>query len=354
MGLPIAAAAIAAALGIAPVPPLPGGRYTELVLSYASPQRAEAVAGIGALDEDALRSGVEGLRGQPAPLLRAALMLHTDRRLLERPALDATETIPACESIHTQPAAHAAQLLMLDPAGTDFVRRWSIAIALQDHWDGCFADALRWIDTGARWFPNDAQVLLVRGALHETIAALPSPLPRLSAVTTQRSQQAIFAANAERAHLLNEARRSLERAVDVDPALELARLRLGRILWRLGKGEAARVALESVLARSRDDAVVHLAHLFIARVHQDAGRHDAALREYRAALELEPTSQAAAMGLSDALQLAGEAEAARAAVERALVEAGRRPHPQPFWEYAFGNSRHAAELLDRLREEVER
>lgn len=356
MGHRIAAASIATALGIAPsaAPPLSAARYIELVNAYAAGDRAVAVAGLGALDEGSVRSGIQSLRGQSLTLVRAAVMLHTDRRLLERGAPDGPETTPACESAHTGPAWQAVQLLMLDPAGTDFGRRWSIAMALQDRWDGCFDTAFRWIDAGARWFPTDPEILLARGGLYETVAALPSPLPRPFAIAGSQARQAALAATAERTQRLKEARRSLERALAADPALDMARVRLGRVLWRLGEGDAARASLEIVLARSRDDATLHLAHLFVARVHQDARSHDAALREYRAALELQPTSHAAAMGLSDALQLAGEPEEARAAVEGALAVAGRRLEPQSFWEYTFGGSRRATELLERLREDIAR
>jgi Flp pilus assembly protein TadD len=100
--------------------------------------------------------------------------------------------------------------------------------------------------------------------------------------------------------------------------------------------------------------VLHLAHLFVARVHDDAGRPQEALRAYRAALRLQPTSHPAAMGLADALQLAGQPAEARATVEEALEVSGRRPPPQSFWEYTFGTPGEAAELLDRLRDDVSR
>ena len=120
----------------------------------------------------------------------------------------------------------------------------------------------------------------------------------------------------------------------------------------LGKAEQARATLEAVLARSRDDGVRHLAHLFLARVEQDAGRTDEAVRGFRAALTLQPDSQAAALGLSDALQLAGEPDAARAAVEAALAMDARRRDQQAFWEYRFADARPAARLLDALRDDV--
>jgi tetratricopeptide (TPR) repeat protein len=352
----LAAASIALALGMAPAaaaPVDPNARYKELAAAYAAGNRAVAVAGIGTLDDDALRGGVESIRNQPPHLLLAALMLHTDRRLLERGGRVGTETPPACQSPHTDPAGRIAEYLLLDPAvGTAFVRRWFIAAALADQWDGCFKDALRWIDAGAEWFPADPEILLTRGTLYETIAALPSSLPRPPA-NPRPGFRVVMASETERSRQLNEARRSLERAVAASPELDIARVRLGRVLWRLGKGDDARRILEGVLARSQDDAVLHLAHLFLARVHQDADRHDAALRALRAAYDLQPTSQAAAIGLADALQREGEAEAARATVEKALAEAGRRTPPQSFWDYIFGNSRLSPVLMQSLREDVQ-
>jgi tetratricopeptide (TPR) repeat protein len=351
----IAAACVASALAAAPASaerPDPNARYKELVAAYAAGNRAAAVAGIGDLDADALRSGVESVREYAPRLLLAVLMLHTDRRLLERGAPDAIETTPACDSVQTDPAWRTLQHLMLHVDGVDFARRWSVAMALQDHWDGCFVDALRWIDVGARWFPKDAEVLLTRGALYESVAALPSPMPRPANLVSSRKRGAVMMAAAERANHLGEARRSLERAIGVAPALDEARLRLGRVLWRLGKGDAARAALETVIAGNPEAATLHLARLFLARVHQDAGRDDDALREYRAALALQPESQAAAIGLADALQIAGLADDARTTVEGTLAEAGRRREAQAFWEYTFANARQGSAMLERLRDEL--
>jgi tetratricopeptide (TPR) repeat protein len=195
-------------------------------------------------------------------------------------------------------------------------------------------------------------VALTRGAIYETLATLPSEAPRPYETTHGGARMAGMGEMAERARLLNTARRSLEQAVALDPGLDRARLRLGRVLWHLGKAEESRAALDAVLARSRDGAVLHLAHLFLARVHQDAGRHGEAVSEYRAALLLQPDSQAAALGLADALQLAGQPDAAREAVEGALSAATRRRDAQLFWEYRYADARHASRLLDALRDEV--
>ena len=332
-------------------PPDPNARYKELVAAYAAGDRAAAVAGIGALDDDELRSGVEGIREDSPRLLLAALLLHTDRRLLTR-SMD-VETRQGCRSAHTDPARRAAEQLMLHVDGVGFARRWTIAMALRDHWDGCFDDAQAWIDAGARWFANDPQVALTRGAIYETIATLPSEAPTPYAAAAGWARTAGMVALAERKRRLTEARRSLERAVSLDPALDPGHVRLARVLWLLGKGEDGRAALEAVIARSRDDDIRHLAHLFLARVHQDAGREEPALREYRAALTLQPDSQAAALGLADALRAMGQPEAARDAVEAALAAVGRPRDQQAFWEYRFADARRGSRMLDGLRDELE-
>ena len=338
------------ATSAAAAPPDPNAPYKELVSAYAAGNRATAVAGLGALDEDALRAGAASLAGQPPGLLLAALMLHTDRRLLERGTPETPETIPVCTSAHVGPSLRLAQQLVLDVSGTEIARAWLVAIALQDRWDGCFEDAFRWIDAAARWFPADSDVLLTRAMAYETFAALPLPLPRASKAVGMTAVRTVQGAAADRLRHLGEARRSLERALAADARLGLARLRLGRVLWRLREGDAARAALERVIAEGGDDALVHLAHLFVARVHVEEGRLDPAIASYRAALDLHPSSQAAAIGLADALQLAGEPEEARARVEAALARAGRGREMEPFWEYVFGDARRAPERLERLRD----
>src|SRR5687768_1472900 len=215
-------------------PPDPNTAYKDLVAAYAAGNRAAAVAGVGDLDEDAIRSGVESLAQHPPRTLLAAVMLHTDRRLIARRFIDAPETRPACESAHTEPAWRTAEHMLLRTDAVDYARRWAVAVALQDHWDGCFEDAVRFIDNAARWFPADAGVLLARGAIYETIATLPVQVPRSGIASTAGTKLAVAVAAHERTRLLAEARRSLERALAIDPRLDAARLRLGRILWRAG------------------------------------------------------------------------------------------------------------------------
>ena len=69
-----------------------------------------------------------------------------------------------------------------------------------------------------------------------------------------------------------QARSFFEDAIASDDGLTLARVRLGRVQWRLGEREAGQAALEKAVERSADPQLSYLAHLFLGRVHEDSGR----------------------------------------------------------------------------------
>jgi hypothetical protein len=66
------------------------------------------------------------------------------------------------------------------------------------------------------------------------------------------------------------------------------------VAWRLGETAEARSALEEVLSRSKDASTAFLAHLFLGRIDEDAGRLEEAARSYGVALALVATAQSAA------------------------------------------------------------
>jgi tetratricopeptide (TPR) repeat protein len=239
------------------------------------------------------------------------------------------------------------------PESRDFVRRFMLGMAEQSQRDFCLKDALRWSERGLELFPGDAELLQTAGGVYEEAATVPSAARVLAKmVVAARSERALRSMPAKRAWAFGKARRFFADAVRSDEGLVLARLRLGRVSWRLGDNDGARAALEAAIARSTDASDLYLGRLFLGRVHEDAGRLDAALREYARAVAHDPQGQAAAVALAHAQVLAGDAAGARRTLNGVLPHAGRRAARDFYWDYLAIDPASAEARFDRLRREA--
>jgi tetratricopeptide (TPR) repeat protein len=107
-----------------------------------------------------------------------------------------------------------------------------------------------------------------------------------------------------------------------------------------------------VLARGPASRTGFLAHLFLGRIHEDAGRLDDAARSYEAALALDPHAQSARLALSHVRLRLGSPGVARREVEESVRDAGRRSQPDAYWLYPWGPSVGVEERLEALRQEA--
>jgi tetratricopeptide (TPR) repeat protein len=229
-------------------------------------------------------------------------------------------------------------LQQVDREASAFLRELYLGLARHAHWSHCLPTAEHWARAGLLRSPRDGLLLLTLGIATENDAFhLRAP--------TSRSQ----GMSGKQKDLWEAAQRIFEDALAADPALHEARLRLGRVLWRLEKSDAARACFEAVLAKGAEDAVTFLARLFLGRIHQDEGRLAEAEREYAAALELKPASQPAAVALSQARQLIGNPEAAREVLRRYLVYAHRRAELDPYIDYLMAHTATGQRTLEQLR-----
>ncbi len=318
--------------------------YEAVVRRYASADRKGAVVEMSGWPERRFRDEVPVLNAlwQKARLcidcaaadewqrtpVRAALMLHSD--CAQRARRDGKPPRP-----HESAAWSIAQILKDDPAHRAFARRWYKAMAGLAAGENRRSEALDWAERGLRDFPDSVDMLLVLGSIEETVGALATP---------DVSEEV-------REHL-EKARDALRSAVAADPSRAEARLRLGRVAWRLGEADEARSVLEDVLARKPDAATAFLAHLFLGRLDEDAGRLDEAARSYEAALAIDLRCQSARLALSHVRLRLGDAAAARAEVETALKAAGHRPKEDAFWLYPWGPSVGVEDRLEALRREA--
>jgi tetratricopeptide (TPR) repeat protein len=358
--LSILAAAIAA---IAPPAGAVNPEYRELVERYARGEGGPAVKGLARFSDAELARMAQAAqaaaavarRGQSAdaPLpLRAAAMLHLELDEAERPEWGGTEQPRRCPGRQAEIAARYAALLAASDDSRGFARRFFLALAHRCQWDACLPEAERWAREGLKLFPRDTELLLAAGSALEESATIWTGGPTAERPgMPARGREAARAAAMERSARYRQARSLFEEAIAADEGLILARVHLGRVLWRLGEQEAARRTLEQIAERPAEPEAAHLAHLFLGRVHEDAGRLEAAVQQYRLALSLDPGAQAAAVALSHALRKAGEAVESRQVLQRALGHAGHRAHREPYWDYLVGVAVDVAEQLAALRQE---
>jgi tetratricopeptide (TPR) repeat protein len=280
-------------------------------------------------------------------------MLHTDRDLLDQPRSRSVEHPRPCPGDHARRAGQIAAVLAQRNATRDFARRFFLAMAHRCQWDFCLDAALQWARDGLARFPQDPDLLLALGsALEEkaTLAALPPATPTL--LSGFRRTRGVADPTGDRTRWFGEAERILSAAVAADPQMVEARIRLGRVQWRLAKDPLALRTLEEAVRVGGPPPFPHLAHLFLGQALERAGRAPEAAREFDEALQLEPASQCAAVALSHALLASGDSSGARRVLEETLAYAGRRGERDPYWDYPASTAASVDETLLALRHET--
>jgi tetratricopeptide (TPR) repeat protein len=340
--------------------------YEALIRLYARGNRVAAVRGLGQFRAADLDQQVKALQraaklGPPCPTcpdpleglpLKAAVMLHADRDAAERPPARGTEQPRVCPGEHARRAGQIAAIVAELDRPNDFARRFYLFMAQSSQWDFCLDAAAGWAKDGLARYPRDPVLLLAAGAIDEENATLGRPSAFRGSGGQWRTGVATAEAASQRRSRFLEARRFLSEVVAADPTSVEARVRLGRVQWRLGDDAAARVALEEAARLGGEAPIAYLAHLFLGQVWERSGRADEAIAEFTRALELDPQSQAAAIALSEALFSKGDVAGARRVLGAGLAHAGQRAARDPQWDYIASNASSAAALGQELRQET--
>jgi hypothetical protein len=337
---------------------LPSAEYSNLVERYQSGDQNGAMAALRGWREARLECDWKALQdaskkaakctGCPEKAaferfsVRAALLLHADLENHEtlRPPVS-EQAPPSCSvGLHARAVERLADVLQaVDSQALDFLVQLYLGQARHAHWSHCLGTAQYWARAGLARAPRDGLLLLTLGIAAENDAFhLRAP--------TARSQ----GMSGKQRDLWEDARRTFEAALAAEPELHEAWLRLGRVQLRLGKLEAARGCFEAVLQKGAEDRLSYLAHLFLGRIHEDEGRIAEAEKQYSAALLLKPGSQPAAVALSHARQLLGDADGARDVLQRFLVYAHRRAELDPYIDYLMAYTATGQRLLEQLRQ----
>ncbi len=155
-----------------------------------------------------------------------------------------------------------------------------------------------------------------------------------------------------------EAERLLRRALEVDPNMVEARVRLARLLGVRNKPEESvresETALAS-LAKSPDDdrRLEFYAHLFASRSNRTLGHVTAALPHVDAALALFPEAQSALLEQSGVALTLADTAGAIAPVDRlSSVVDPITNDTDPWWAYQLGSGRNAPTIVEQLRSAI--
>lgn len=197
-------------------------------------------------------------------------------------------------------------------------------------------------------FPDEPLVRLATGSFHEVQAR-----PYLLLENSEGRQGNVAAWRLEeRTWRLKNAETSYREAIEADPKLAEAHLRLGRVLTLQARRDEAHVELAKASELTTDPRWRYLALLFRAAAYESAGDVAAAEPSYRGALALWPASQAARVGLSRIRADRGAWAEARTELEG--IGQVSPDTDDPWWAYDFGQAWRLESGLADLRKQVAR
>jgi tetratricopeptide (TPR) repeat protein len=152
-----------------------------------------------------------------------------------------------------------------------------------------------------------------------------------------------------------EAERLFRRALDLDPRLFEARLRLARLLILRTRSAEALAILRAAPAGSApsDKIGAFYVHLFSARAERTLGHLDAAADHAREALALFPDAQSALMASSQIAMLRADAAGAEAPLRHlATLPADTSQRLDPWWGYDLFTGRDPRPILREMWAQV--
>jgi hypothetical protein len=268
------------------------------------------------------------LGGWSMPLIGAAVLLHADVFLQHAKR-------GVREPRHLDIATRFLSLYTGSAAEPMFRLHATLCILWMRQITGQFTELDELFVTARKEFADSPEIAVAEGCLEESAA---SP----------RAARRPFVSEA-----LGRSAEHYRRALSLDPAFAEARVRLGFVLFRLGRPEEASRELERARQEARDARVAYLARLFAGMVHERAGRYQDAAAAYRDARRMGLECHVAAVALSHVFYRAGDRKAAAAIA----LEAGGFDDTRcedPWWSYDYGQAYKVEDRMAALRREVRR
>jgi tetratricopeptide (TPR) repeat protein len=233
-----------------------------------------------------------------------------------------------------------------DPGVDEIVRRWYLAACAYmlrtrfievDH----FSRALE-------LFPTDPDVLFLVASVHEYFAGVRTQ----SVMRSMKGPRDVKFDIQEEGAELRLAEQLYKRALDRNPTLIEARLRLGRVLGLRGRHEEAVAQLRQ--GQTIEEPILRFyVYLFLGAEFEALGNGVEARQSYERAKAVAPTAQSPLLALSRLAEEAGDRAAARDLIERVLELPQVEPErADPWWVYEIVQAREVDGIVADLRQRV--
>ena len=327
---------LALVLASAQQPPAALAIYRQAVESYQSTRRLDdARRLVGEWTRRQFEEAVAAeVRSSDRHRLEAAAVLHLEIALgvsLANPDGALLHIGLGEQLLRARPAPPAAAAP--DDGRDAFTGRWYAVAA-----SGFVAqtDTLRArpiIERGLTRAPDSAALRLVSGIVEEMDATRLEPDVTPGRAGVQVAMRRNARAGMEGLARLALAEREYRRALEDDPDLAHAWLRLGRVLHQRGQTATARDALDRARQLGRRPADQLLVRLFLGDL-EAADDVDAARRWFEAAWAGAPGVQSAWLALAQLEEREGHADRARRITREGLT--GPRLAADPWWDYRNG------------------
>jgi len=199
---------------------------------------------------------------------------------------------------------------------------------------------------GRLLFPKDAHLQLYSGVVHEAHAA-PVVQAALQVLSSRTFTPDVESPAAE----LTRAEAFLRRAVDLEPGLGTARVRLSRVLGLLGRHAEAAGELRRALSSLADARQRYCGELFLGAEELAAGHATEAKAAFQRASALFPNAQSPYLALGQLAWQQADRRGAEFFVEGlAGLPRDQASREDPWWSYDVSAVRDFDVLVQHLRE----
>ena len=324
-------AVVAATLAMAPTQrQVEISAYYNLIRDYRQSRAEAAIDALVELPADAAKPALTGPDPHwSADDMNAAALLETEAGFRGRTLTVLSARLSNADLWLTKARKQIVGERLDTRRQDEFRRRWSLTVGRKSLWLTIVGLVEPMLREACETFPNDAGLHLVYGLAKESGAF---SVDRVDMIKTAPMgfEWALSAPSMLRTDLLNQARQALERAVELEPALTEARVRLARVYVLLKDEKRAVPHLEHALKLESLPAYRYLASMMLGDLGRRAGDTDGAIALYLAARQLMPNGQSAYVAHANALRSAGRVEEAAAVVAEML---GRTTHDDDPWVF---------------------